>query len=80
MSKIAIALSFAAGLIAGVFINLSSKSLQAAQSERTPCAFAKNFGSLKAAVNEYLVFEASDGTIRTIQPENCRLVYVLIRN
>jgi hypothetical protein len=45
MPKVLIALVFAAGLISGIILNISSKSLQAADSA---CVIPKNYGSVKA--------------------------------
>jgi hypothetical protein len=76
MPKVLIALLFAAGLITGVTLNSSSKSLQAAESA---CAIPKNYGPVKASGPIYLVFEGADGTIRLVS-DACQTVRVITRN
>jgi hypothetical protein len=76
MPKVLIVLVFAAGLITGIILYISSKSLQAADSA---CAIPKNYGSVKALGPIYLVFEGADGTIRLVS-DACQTVRVITRN
>ena len=77
--KIMIAMAFAAGLIAGIFLNnLSSESLQAAAQPKS-CAIPKNYRSLKAVFSDHFAFEASDGTVRLVSLD-CQLRKVLTRD
>jgi hypothetical protein len=76
MSKIVIAMAFAAGLIAGTFMNLTPKSSHA----QLPCAIAKSYGTVKAALSPYLVLEASDGMIHLIHATDCSTIRVISRN
>jgi hypothetical protein len=77
MPKVLIALVFAAGLVTGIILNISSKSLQAADS--AACVIPKNYGSVKALGPIYLVFEGADGTIRLVT-DACQTVRVMTRN
>jgi hypothetical protein len=77
MSKTIIAVVFASGLIAGITLNVSSKSSQAA--DLPSCVIPKAYGSVKAAGSTYLVFEGSDGTIPLVN-DACQTVRVIGRN
>jgi len=76
MSKVIIAFVFAIGLGAGITLNISSKSSQAA--DLPSCVIPKDYGSVKAAGSTYLVFEGSDGTIRLVN-DACQTVRVIAR-
>jgi len=76
MSKVVIAVAFTAGLAAGITLNASSKSSQAA--DLPSCVIPKDYGSVKAAGSTYLVFEGSDGTIRLVS-DACQTVRVIAR-
>jgi hypothetical protein len=78
MSKTIIAVVFASGLIAGITLNVSSKSSQAA-ADLPSCVIPKAYGSVKAAGSTYLVFEGSDGTIPLVN-DACQTVRVIGRN
>jgi len=81
MPKIIIALALATGLTAVTFVNLSSKSLQAASEPLSSCAIPKNYGIVKATTGTALVFEASDGTIRFVSTRaSCPVEQVIARN
>jgi hypothetical protein len=77
MSKIIIAVMFAIGLTAGLTLNVWSNHSQAA--DLPSCVIPKDYGSVKAAGSTYLVFEASDGTIRLVN-DACQTVRVIARN
>ena len=76
MSQIIIAVVFAVGVAAGITLNASSKSSQAA--DLPSCVIPKDYGSVKAAGSTYLVFEGSDGTIRLVN-DACQTVRVIAR-
>jgi len=77
MPKIVIAVMFVVGLAAGIGLNALSKSSQAA--DLPSCVIPKDYGPVKAAGSTYLVFEASDGTIRLVN-DACQTVRVIARN
>ena len=78
MSKIVIAMAFAVGLIAGIFINLSLKSSHA--QDRPTCRVPVAAGSVKASDSFNVVFEALDGTVRMFNVERCAFVWWITRH
>ena len=76
MPKIVIATVFAVGLIAGITLKISAKSSQAA--ELSSCVIPKDYGSVKGASANYLVFEGPDGTIRLVT-DACQTLRVVTR-
>ena len=76
MSKVIVAVVLAVGLTAGITLSLWSNHSQAA--DLASCVIPKDYGSVKASGSTYLVFEASDGTIRLVN-DACQTVRVIAR-
>ena len=72
-----LAASFALGVVGGVYLHSHLVSTAMAQPKGRECVVPKNYGTFKFGFLP--AFEASDGTIRIVDPDNCSVQVTMRR-